>query len=334
MTSQPPLPEGAVRSDGPIFMSYRQYDGSERVTVMEHLLRSAGLVVWRDRADLRAGNTADRLDQALTGGLSGAVLVVTADIVKSDVVRGQELPRLLQLDEYREFSLCVANEISDPDDASRPDFNAPDRSLQRTDAALRNKKQSNGRTEPGRLEIVRDLVMHRIELRRDAIANRNNILTVLTQTRPEPFAIDALGDADLHIRIRAAERGRLPSAEGLSDLRQTLPVTADAIFASRAQAVRIAGGMHLSVALALGAALPETRLGGIEVIDPRGNLWSARPSSDSSAHALTVESIEAPAPTDSSARPRVAALVTLTPNADHACESPEIRCTTGARSPK
>ncbi len=160
--------------------------------------------------------------------------------------------------------------------------------------------------------------MHRIELRRGAIQNQNHVLTVLTQSRPAPYATDAVSDADLHIRFRPAEQGRLPSAEGLNDLRQTLPVTADAIFASRAQTVRISGGMHLSVALAVGAALPETRLGTIEVIDPRGKIWSSTPSPELPAHALTMHALDAPAPVNTGARRRVAVLVTLTPNADEA----------------
>jgi integrative and conjugative element protein (TIGR02256 family) len=73
-----PLPEGAVRGDGPVFISYRQSDGTLRADSLEGLLRAAGLVVWRDRSDLRAGTTTDRLEQALTAGLSAAVLIVTA----------------------------------------------------------------------------------------------------------------------------------------------------------------------------------------------------------------------------------------------------------------
>jgi len=318
MDSRDRLPEGAVRSDGPVFISYRQSDGSERATELEHLLRSAGLVVWRDKTDLRAGNTADRLDQALTGGLSGAVLVVTDNIKHSQVVREQELPRLLQLDESADFSLCIANEIPHPDDDSRPDFGAPDRLLGRTESVLRNKKQSNSRTETGRLEIVRDLVMHRVELRRKSIEDRNGVLTILTQTRPEPFAVDAASDADLHVRLRPAATGRLPSSSGLLDLKQTLPIVADAIFAARARVVRISGGMHLSVALALGAALPETRLGDIEVIDLRGGVWSSQPSSDPQPHVLELRTVETSRPMDEGARPRLAVLLTVTPNADEA----------------
>ncbi len=69
------------------------------------------------------------------------------------------------------------------------------------------------------------------------------------------------GDDDLHIRIQAAGDGRLPSRTGLQLLQTTLPLTSDAIYATRAQTVRIRGEAHLSAALALGAALPETKIG-------------------------------------------------------------------------
>jgi integrative and conjugative element protein (TIGR02256 family) len=107
-----PLPEGAVRGDGPVFISYRQSDGTTQAELLEHLLRAAGLVVWRDRTDLRPGTTTDRLEQALTQGLSAGVLVITPDIVYSDIVRERELPRLLQLDNAPAFSLCIANRVA------------------------------------------------------------------------------------------------------------------------------------------------------------------------------------------------------------------------------
>ncbi|MCC6266812.1 MAG: SAVED domain-containing protein [Dehalococcoidia bacterium] len=316
---QDALPEGAVRSDGPVFISYRQSDGWERATQIEHLLRAAGLVLWRDRNDLRAGNTRDRLDEALTGGLSGAVLVVTEDIKHSDIVRNNELPRLLQLDERPEFSLCIANEVPNPNDVDRPDYHAPDRLLARSDAVLSDKKQSNSRTEAGRLEIVRDLLMHRIELRRHSIRERGGVLTVLTQTRPETFAGDAAADADLHVRLRPADRGRLPSAAGLADLKQTLPLVADAVFTAGVRVVRLSGGMHLSVALAIGAALPETRLGSIEVVDSRENIWSSEAgASDPKIHVTTLVPVETIRPPKEGTRARIATFVTLTPNADEA----------------
>lgn len=310
------LPEGAVRGDGPIFISYRQSDGSEHADSLEGLLRAAGLVVWRDHSDLRAGTTVDRLEQALTDGLSAGVLVVTPEIAKSSIVRERELPRLLQLDEDRAFSLSVANAVTSPTDPDKVNFAAPDCLLGLAPLRrLGDKKQSNARTLTGRLEIVRDLLMHRIEQRKAAIAAHGGVFSITTQTRPEPFALEA-GESDLHIRIRSAPTGRLPSAQGLYDLQATLPLTSDAVRAAGTSTVSLAGGMHLSVALAIGAALPETKIGHIEVTDLRNGKWTSRETDDPELHTVVTRTIDGEFAFEDGRTAKVAVLVTLTANPD------------------
>jgi integrative and conjugative element protein (TIGR02256 family) len=311
-----PLPEGAVRGDGPVFISYRQSDGTPRADSLEGLLRAAGLVVWRDRSDLRAGTTTDRLEQALTAGLSAAVLIVTPEIAKSTVVKNRELPRLLQLDEDRRFSLSIANEIPDPRDATAPNYAAPDCLLVLAPAhTLGDKKQSNSRTPGGRLEIVRDILMHRVEQLKPGIDAAGGIFTITSQTRPEPFALDA-GQSDLHIRIKPAPEGKLPSRAGLQNLQQTLPLTSDAVRASGASTVHISGGMHLSVAFAIGAALPETKIGHVQVTDLRGAVWKSKIEDDPNLHTITTDSVDGEYTTESDGHAKFAAFVTLTENAD------------------
>ncbi|CAL9587141.1 hypothetical protein SUDANB106_05165 [Streptomyces sp. enrichment culture] len=312
-----PLPEGAVRRDGAVFISYRQSDGSPQAESIENLLRAAGLVVWRDRTDLRPGTTTDRLEQALTQGLSAAVLVVTPDIVHSDIVRERELPRLLQLDEDPAFSLCIANKIARAGSDTRCDYDAPDRLLRLAPSrTLADKKQSNMLQPSGESEIVRDLLMHRVEQRKPAIHSQNRAFTIRVQTRPAPFAMDA-GEDDLHIRIRAATDGRLPLREGLQLLQTTLPLTSDAVYATGAQTVRVFGGAHLSVALALGAALPETKIGNVEVVDTRGAQWMSAESGDDP---LTSELYTQPVDLEQAQTPdshdRVAIFLSLTANPD------------------
>ena len=312
-----PLPAGAVSPDGPVFISYRQSDGTEQAEVLQAMLRAAGLVVWRDRNDLRPGTTTERLEQALTQGLSAAVLVVTPDIKDSEIVRERELPRLLELDKDPAFSLCIANRIARADDASSCDYGAPDRLLRLAPGrTLADKKQANILDPAGEVEIVRDLVMHRIEQRSVAIRSGRRPVTIRIQTRPVSFAIDA-GEDDLHIRISAAAEGRLPSQEGLELLQTTLPIVSDAVYAASATSVRITGGAHLSIALALGAALPETKVGQVEVIDGRGAAWASGTHSDDPGSCdLVVEPyplMESPA---SATRNRVAIFVSLTANPD------------------
>ncbi|MFJ8221354.1 SAVED domain-containing protein [Streptomyces griseus] len=312
-----PLPKGAVRPDGAVFISYRQSDGSPQAESIENLLRAAGLVVWRDHTDLRAGTTTDRLEQALTQGLSAAVLVVTPDIVHSDIVRERELPRLLQLDEDPAFSLCIANKTARGGSDTRCDYGAPDRLLRLAPSrTLADKKQSNMLQASGESEIVRDLLMHRVEQRKPTIHSQNRAFTIRVQTRPAPFAMDA-GEDDLHIRIRAASDGRLPLREGLQLLQTTLPLTSDAVYAASAQTVCIFGGAHLSVALALGAALPETKIGNVEVVDTRGAQWTSAESGDdpliSELHTQPVDLEQAQTP---DSHDRVAIFLSLTASPD------------------
>ncbi|MCS5721494.1 SAVED domain-containing protein [Herbiconiux sp. CPCC 203407] len=312
-----PLPNGAVRGDGPVFISYRQTDGTAQADALEDLLRAAGLVVWRDHTDLRPGTTTDRLEQALTRGLSAGVLVVSPDIANSDIVRERELPRLLQLDANPDFSLCIANTIARAGEESKCDYDAPDRLLRLVPArTLADKKQSNMLQPSGELEIVRDLLMHRIEQRKPIIRAEERDFIIRVQSRPAASALDADKD-DLHIRLRPSDDGRLPSRAGLELLRKTLPLTSDAVYAADARRVRISGGAHLSVALALGAALPETKLGKLVVIDTEGTEWaSAAPDDDPQNTQLRTDPIQFQRDQTTPLKHRVAVFVTLTPQAD------------------
>ncbi|MCT1386249.1 toll/interleukin-1 receptor domain-containing protein [Brachybacterium sp. p3-SID1565] len=82
MTSDPAAPDPA----DPVFISYRQKDGTGVATELARLLRAAGIPVWRDRDDLPPGDTEARLKQAIAAGISGGVLVTTPDVVNSRVV--------------------------------------------------------------------------------------------------------------------------------------------------------------------------------------------------------------------------------------------------------
>lgn len=312
-----PMPATAVRGDGPVFISYRQKDGTAQAERLEHLLRAAGLVVWRDYRDLRPGTTTDRLEQALTQGLSAGVLIVSRDIVHSEIVRERELPRLLQLDDNPAFSLSIANTVGRRGAPSKCDYDAPDRLLRITpERTLANKKQSNMLESTGELEIARDLLMHRIEQRKPMIRTENRAFTIRVQSRPTSFALDA-DEEDLHIRINAAEHGRLPSPEGLQLLQKTLPLISDAVYAARAPRIRLLGGAHLSIALALGTALPETKFGIVEAIDTRNETWASEASqADPLENVISVEEIVLSAAPVASAHDRIAIFVTLSPGAD------------------
>ena len=63
-------------------------------------------------------------------------------------------------------------------------------------------------------------------------------------------------------------------------MNRTLSLTCDAVYAAGARTVRTMGGAHLSIALAIGAALPETKIGTVEVLDLRGALWKSNSPAD------------------------------------------------------
>jgi hypothetical protein len=311
-----PLPEGAVRGDGPVFISYRQSDGTKLADSIEELARAAGLVVWRDQTDLRGGTTTDRLERALTQGLSGAVLIVTPDIADSEIVRERELQRLLELDRAEDFSMCIANGVSRAPGSLKCDYAAPDRLLRLTPAQpLADKKQANVLRSSGQLDIIRDLVMHRVEERKPVITRDRRPFTIKIQSRPATFAIDA-GAEDLHIRVQAPESGRLPPTKGLKLLKKTLGLLGDAVHASGAQKVKISGGAHLSVAIALGAALPSTEFNEIEVVDSYEQTWNSSRATNEDLPEIRTETLRH---SDSpSAVSRVAIFITLSPAPDRA----------------
>lgn len=94
------------------------------------------------------------------------------------------------------------------------------------------------------------------------------------QTRNAPQSYDRTASA-FDIRIRPSDHERLPSAAGLNDLRDTIAFLPDAVTRTAAQRLRIRGGAHLCVAFTLGAALPSTRVGHIEVMDQRRKSWTS-----------------------------------------------------------
>jgi len=168
----------------------------------------------------------------------------------------------------------------------------------------------------GDVEIVRDLLMHRVEQRRPNIREEGRPFTIRVQTRPTPFALEADGD-DLHIRIKSSDNGRLPSRDGLEHLKTTLPLIGDAVYASGAKTARISGGAHLSVALAIGAALPETKIGNVEVLDTRDQIWTSVTTEDDPV-TIQVHSrrLTLTRPRPSKVQDRAAILISLTPAPD------------------
>ena len=258
---------------GPVFVSYRQRDGAETAERAAWLLRAAGVPVWHDQSDLPPGDTNERLGEALASGLSGGMLLVTPDISASYVVRTIEVPKLLGLEKDPVFVLAVGNTVRLPD--GKLDYNAPDALLGTPSGTLGRLKQHEADNRAGLVKIAREIVLHRIaRLKPAASSTQGPMLHVSVQTRAVPHANDA-DEADLSIRLRPATGGRLPSRDGLKDLKKILPLLPEAVALRSSRTVRITGGAHLTVAFTLGSALPATLVGDVAVESTDGVVWRA-----------------------------------------------------------
>ena len=256
---------------GPVFLSYRHSDGAKLATDLAWALRSGGIPVWQDKSDLPPGDTERRLEEAIQSGLSGAVLLVTPDIEASTVVRDLELPRLLALEAEEAFTLSIASTIVSGDGGL--DYSAPDRLIPQTVPKLRDLRQDPALTPRDLADIARDHSRRRIEALRGEIESTGHVIDINVQTRITPSAGGPYGD--LVVRLRPPMPGdRRPHRQGLEDLRLFLGDLPHLLEIGGARHARVSGGAHLSAAFALGAALPTTLLGNVEVVDTAGHGWA------------------------------------------------------------
>ena len=273
---------------GPVFLSYRYSDGAQLAENIAWALRAAGVPVWHDQTDLPPGDTQRRLVEAMRTGLSGAVLIVTPDIEKSEIIREIELPSLLGMSDDSRFAFSVALAIDASD--SRLDYDAPDRLLQRPDRILKNYRQNSALTAEDIATIAHDHSRRRVEALRTDIESRGDFIEMDVQTRLDPAA--SINRHHLVVRFRPPSPGdRRPNREGLEDLQHFLGSLPRLLNIAGAGKVKISGGAHLTVAFALGAAIPTTLFGHVEAIDTYKNAWihdSRRPSAVQSNPLLNV----------------------------------------------
>ena len=280
---------GRVDPRGPVFISYRQSDGSTLASDTAWALRAAGVPVWHDRSDLLPGDTERRLAEALESGLSGAVLLVTPEIEHSRVVREIELPQLLELERNEAFTLSVLSAIER--EPGKLDYNAPDRLLAQTEGTLRRLKQEPVGTQRQRADAARAQCQRRMQAVRRDVEAAGRVVTMDVQTRIPPFATRV--DADLVLRLRPPTDGaRRPHHQGLDDLKSFLGDLPQLVALASAEHAAVRGGAHLSAAYAIGAALPTTLIGRIEVFDTAGDVWALTgnaPVPDEPKQLLSVE---------------------------------------------
>ena len=265
-----------VRALAPVFLSYRTSDGRDLATALAWALRATGVPVWHDITDLPPGDTTRRLHEALNSGLSGAVLLISPDIRRSSVVRDIEIPALLRLEHDPAFTLAIGSIIPRAatfagDAASRNalDYAAPDALLAQPPGTLQRFKQYPAFDDAGIAALAREMAAQRMAAVR-ALGSSHLLLDI--QTRLDPRGTPP--EVPLAIRTRPPSPGqRLPPPEiwppyaaFLADLPRLLGIAG----ASR---LHVRGGAHLSVAFALGAAIPATSAWPVGVQDQTGAIW-------------------------------------------------------------
>lgn len=295
----------------PVFLSYRQSDGTSICTELAWLLRAAGIPVWRDRDDLPPGDTEERLEQAIADGISGGVLITTPDVVKSEVVKFVEAPLLLTAHEAsKKFALGIANAVKT--EHGKLDYAAPDRLLNKRPGTLTGIDQ-HPTDRQGLRTLVQKMLWHRLANHRERVTANAHTFSLSLQTRNAAQVYDRTG-SQLDIRVRPSDHERLPSADGLHDLKDTIGLLPDAITRAGGRSLRVQGGAHLSVAFTVGAALPSSRVGHMEVIDQQGQTWASdgeARSSSSPRVQITAEGSNAASV--STGRPAVAVYIDLLP---------------------
>ena len=286
-----------VSPRGPVFLSYRHSDGAEHALSLAWALRASGVPVWLDRSDLPPGDTERRLEEAMQSGLSGAVLLVTPDIAASSVVKEIELPHLLRLEREGAFTLSIASTIEA--EAGGLDYSAPDRLLSRAVPDLRGLRQDPALTARDIANIARSHCRQRMEVLRPGIESAGQVIDINLQTRIVPSAIGLYGD--LVVRLRPPTPGdRRPHRQGLEDLRLFLGDLPHLLEIAGARHARVSGGAHLSVAFALGAALPTTLIGHVDAVDTAGHAWSISDNAPSPGASTRILEIKDRSPRETS----------------------------------
>jgi hypothetical protein len=267
-----PGPGSGVDPLGPVFISYRTSDGAHLAYEMAWALRCAGAPVWHDQEDLPPGDTRARLKEALTRGLSGAVLLVTPEIRHSKVIQEVELPELLRLHADPDFTFVVASAI---EKAGRPgdlDYEAPDRLLALPPGTLTGLKQYPLFEAESFGTIAESLVRRRMEAFR---GRGDDVLRIDLQTRMAPQAF--ANQTALVVRMPPPKKGfRALSPETWPPLQAFLAALPALVDASGAKRVLLEGGAHLSAAFAVGAALPATSRWPLSVQDQNQVVWETR----------------------------------------------------------
>ncbi len=252
---------------GPVFVCYREDDGLPLAAAVAGVLRSVGVPIWFAPDDMGAGRFDRTFRDAAAGGLSGTVLVATANVAVSSFVQGVEAPVWKALMEDPDFVFAAVNTATTTDGTT--DFGFPDRLVPQPGQRIVDYKQYL----PSELDhLAADLAARRVGLL--SSHGPPDALSVEITTRDVPHARPS--DWQLRATITPPSGGATVLGPAQVDpvrrLTRELPR-----LAARAgtRTVRVRGGMHLPVAVAVGLALPVTRGVRVVVHDAAGNEWDS-----------------------------------------------------------
>jgi hypothetical protein len=218
----------------------------------------------------------------LDSGLSGSVLIVTPKIQYSEVVRDIELPRLIELEEHSEFTFAIASIINDG--KGELDYQAVDRLLHPS------KTTKSFLYLPARDISEISNVARQVANQRMAVTKKEGRveLVVDLQSRKAPAA--GSDWSDLVIRtLQPLEGDRIPPPVSWAPLRRGLAALPELVQRSGATSVLVRGGAHLTMAFAVGAALPETAPWPVSVMDQFENRWGDGGRDDGQAVEFSIE---------------------------------------------
>lgn len=221
------------------------------------------------------GDTNKRLREALQAGIAGAVLVITPEIAMSTVVRLVELPQLRRLAKDPSFTFSIATKVTKA--TGELDYGAADALLRTRPGTLSKHLQRPASTPAERAEIAHAHARRRAEALRPGIAAAGGTLTIDLRTRSVPDARPTTIDFPIVVRPPASGR-RVPSRAAMTDLREALGHLPQLVGVAAASSVRVTGATHLTVAFAIGAALPVTAIGVVEATDVHGQTWTVSAS--------------------------------------------------------
>ncbi|MGI6869866.1 SAVED domain-containing protein [Amycolatopsis sp. 3B14] len=249
----------------PIFLSYRHSDGDTLAERAAWAFRAHGVPVWHDQTHLPPGQFRRRLREAMESGLSGAVLLITPDLTMSSIVREIELPTLLRLEANSAFTFAIGSTITDID--GKLDYGAPDRLVPQGLSVLSDFDQFPVTDHAGLARLAGEMAVRRV---RRAAANDRLHLDI--QTRLPPLGTPKV---PLAVRTRAPSAGTsVPPPEAWGDFAPFLGELPRIVQSAGVRHLHITGGAHLSMAFALGAAVPTTTGLTVTVTDQDGDAWT------------------------------------------------------------